>query len=322
MTTSRRNFLSKSIVAAAGLPYAATVMGQDRRTATALNRAAKGSGKMSLYLFSKVLQWLDYEEMAAETVRAGFDGIELTVRPGGHVLPERVVQDLPRAVEIIRKAGLKEVMICTAIIDAADPFTEPILRTASSLGIEHYRMGFVQYEDSTDVWEGIKKIRQSFAALAALNERYRIKGSLQNHSGSYFGSPVWDLALVLQELGSPWLGCQYDIRHAIVEGAHSWPLGFELVKPYINTIGIKDFIWSKNEGGRWGAQNVPLGQGMVDFGRYFTLLKDDDLRPPVSLHYEYPLGGAESGKKTILMPKEEVLRHIRQDVGAMRKLLG
>ena len=38
---------------------------------------------------------------AAETMRAlGYDAIDLTLRPGGHVLPERVAEDLPKAAEL------------------------------------------------------------------------------------------------------------------------------------------------------------------------------------------------------------------------------
>jgi len=46
-------------------------------------------------VFSKHLQWLDFREMASAAREIGFDGIDLTVRPGGHVDPARVVEDLP-----------------------------------------------------------------------------------------------------------------------------------------------------------------------------------------------------------------------------------
>jgi L-ribulose-5-phosphate 3-epimerase len=40
-------------------------------------------------IFSKHLQWLDYKGMAKVLSEIGFDGTDLTLRPGGHVLPER-----------------------------------------------------------------------------------------------------------------------------------------------------------------------------------------------------------------------------------------
>ncbi|MDZ7723632.1 MAG: hypothetical protein U5R06_12725 [candidate division KSB1 bacterium] len=51
--------------------------------------------------------------MARTIAEIGFDGVDLTVRPGGHVLPENVTQDLPRAVKAIEKTGLKVPMMTT-----------------------------------------------------------------------------------------------------------------------------------------------------------------------------------------------------------------
>ena len=55
--------------------------------------------RVTACVFSKHLQFLDYEEVGKTAKNMGFDGIDLTVRPRGHVLPERVEDDLPRAVQ-------------------------------------------------------------------------------------------------------------------------------------------------------------------------------------------------------------------------------
>ena len=47
-----------------------------------------------VHVFSKHLQWLDYENMAKTASENGFDGVDLTVRPKGHVLPEKVNADM------------------------------------------------------------------------------------------------------------------------------------------------------------------------------------------------------------------------------------
>jgi hypothetical protein len=74
-------------------------------------------GDRKIYIFSKQLQWLEYEQMAKTAREVGFDGVDLTVRPGGHVLPERVRQDLPKAIREINKNGLLADRITTAITD-------------------------------------------------------------------------------------------------------------------------------------------------------------------------------------------------------------
>ncbi|HSH09257.1 MAG TPA: twin-arginine translocation signal domain-containing protein, partial [Oceanipulchritudo sp.] len=85
----RRKFLSQ-----AGLGVAAVGLG----SAWGSVSAAPNSTAMPIYVFSKHLQFLGYEALAKTAGELGFDGIDLTVRRRGHVLPERVREDLPNAV--------------------------------------------------------------------------------------------------------------------------------------------------------------------------------------------------------------------------------
>jgi hypothetical protein len=103
--------------------------------------------KLKLSLFSKLFQWTDIAETAAIAREIGFDALDLTVRPKGHVLPERVATDMPRAVETVRKAGLEVSMISTEIKSVTSPYAEAMLKTASGLGIRHYRWGGLVYRD-------------------------------------------------------------------------------------------------------------------------------------------------------------------------------
>jgi sugar phosphate isomerase/epimerase len=318
MNTSRRNFIAKTALATAGISTSLKSLGAATHRDPTSTPA--GPGAFTINVFSKHLQWLDYPAMATAVAAMGFDGIDLTVRPEGHVLPERVSEDLPKAVEIIRKAGLNVYMITTAINGVEDPFAEAILKTAGSLGIAYYRTGWISYDHKSGMPDNLKSIQSRLTNLAALNKKYSIRGQYQNHSGANFGSPLWDLWTVLKEINSPWMGSQYDILHATVEGANSWPLGLELLKSYIGTIDIKDFIWAKREG-KWRSETTPLGEGMVDLKRYFKLLKEHAIQCALSLHYEYPLGGAENGAKVLTIAKEDVLAAMKKDLVALRGLL-
>ena len=71
--------------------------------------------------------------------RTGFDGLDITVRKGGHVEPERVRENLPGLVAILRDHGVDVPMVTTDIVDPDTPFTENIVRTISELGIRFYR---------------------------------------------------------------------------------------------------------------------------------------------------------------------------------------
>ena len=319
--TSRRNFIAKSILATAGVSASLNSLGASKPRFTSDSSSIKKTGTFSINIFSKNLHWLNYAEMASVVADMGFDGIDLTVRPEGHVLPERVTEDLPKAVEAIKKAGLNIYMMTTAITDVESPFAESILKTASSLGVAYYRMGWIQYDSKISMDDNLKSIQKSLSSLAELNKKYNIEGHYQNHSGTSFGSAIWDLWMVLKELNSPWIASQYDILHAVVEGANSWPLGVNLLKPYIGTLDIKDFQWTKKEG-KWVSEVVPLGQGAIDYKKYFKLIKDNNIEGPLSMHFEYPLGGAENGARVITMKKEEVLSSMKRDLELLKKLLG
>src|SRR5690606_12641509 len=121
--------------------------------------------ELSVNIFSKVLQWLDYSEMADAAAEAGYEGIDLTVRPGGHVLPENVERDLPQAVKAIRKAGLGIPMITTSITSATDPLSERILKTAGGLGVRYYRMGWYRYADKLSIADNLKIFMKDLTAL-------------------------------------------------------------------------------------------------------------------------------------------------------------
>ena len=92
---SRRTFLKKSIATAFLLPILYKDLLSMVRTSA--------DQPLKIYIFSKHLQFLNYQDMAEAAAEMGFDGIDLTVRPKGHVLPERVETDLPKAVEAMKK---------------------------------------------------------------------------------------------------------------------------------------------------------------------------------------------------------------------------
>ena len=304
---SRKEFLTGMAATAASLSLGRNLSGTGK----------KASEKIKVCVFSKHLQFLDYAEMARTAADIGFAGVALTVRPGGHVLPENVERDMPKAVQAVEQAGIKVYTITTRINDPDDVHTEKILKTASDLGVKYYRMGSFRYDHSISIEENLRKHRVTMERLSELNERYNIHGAYQNHSGGHVGSPVWDLWRLLEGLDPRWIGCQYDVKHATHEGGTSWPLGLRLLKDHIKFTAIKDFQWFKDERG-WRAMHVPLGTGMVDFPAYFKLVKELDLTGPISLHFEYPLGGANHGSREITIPKREVVAAMGRDLSILR----
>lgn len=309
---SRRSFIKKTVLAGSILP----IVSAQGVAAPAVHQKAE---KLKVHVFSKHLQFLNYADMAEAAKEIGFDGVDLTVRPKGHVLPERVADDLPKAAEAIRKAGLEPTMITTAVQDASDSTDRKIIETAGKEGIEFYRMNWLRYPENKTIPQAVEEFQQTVKALSQLNKKHGIVGCYQNHSGNLAGASLWELWDIIQKADKDYLGVQYDIRHGVVEGGLSWKNGLRLIQPHIKILAIKDFVWQKRNGG-YAVQNVPLGEGMVDFKSYFALLKQYNINVPVSLHFEYPLGGAEHGAFEINVDKKVVFDAMRKDLQWLREV--
>ena len=302
-----------------------TFLGQ-LATATALAATtdawavAPPSMPFGVSVFTKHLAGFSYDDTSAMAAEAGFDGLDLTVRPGGHVLPERVADDLPRAVAIAKKAGLSIPLIVTELTSSNSPHAEAIIQTAAAQGVSAYRTGWLDYRPDETMDAGRERIRGLLANLAKLNQTYKIHGAYQNHNGKRFGAPIWDLAELLRGQDARYLGCQYDLYHATIEGANSWPLGFRRIHPFVQTIDIKNFRWV-GSGRAPKIETVPLGEGQADFPALFRLLKQFNVQPRLSLHFEYPLptsaDGTEGRKTLITSMKRDlsVLRGWLRDAG-------
>lgn len=288
---------------------------------TLVNLKSRFQEELRYNIFSKHLQFLDYKGMAEAAANLGFDGIDLTVRKGGHVSPEEVEDKLPLAIEAIENAGLRYDMMATDVNNADEEIHKRVLKTAAGLGVKLYRLGYVSFSDDQTIPDRLRELNGQMKELAAFNKSLNISGAYQNHSGTRVGSEIWDIYHLLKDIDPKEIGCQYDIRHGVVEGGQSWVNGLKLIAPQINCIVLKDFVWTRGKFGRWEVKNVPLGEGMVDFLAYFKILKELKVDAPVTVHYEYDLGGVEHGAtKLSTMKATEIFKLMKKDLEYAKKI--
>lgn len=258
-------------------------------------------------LFSKHLPTLNWTQLAKTVKEIGFDGVDLTVRAAGHVLPERAAEDLPKAVTTIKAEGLSVPMITTGLTSASDPTAKLILSTAGKLGIPFFKPGYYKYQLKS-VYQELENFGVEFTALTVLSRQTGVQCGFHNHEGN-IGAPLWDVARIIDRLDPKWVGYYFDVRHAVVEGGvGGWKIATNLVAPRLKMIAVKDFYWEKSAKG-WSVVNCPLGEGMVDWKQYFRLLRQADFRGPISLHLEYEIPGAtasEKEKNTIVAAKRDL----------------
>ena len=123
---TRRNFIKQSTLAGSALIFPV-----NRLTESLLEIKNDVPQHLNVHLFSKHLQFLDYNDMSEAAAEMGFSGLDLTVRPEGHVLPHRVLEDLPMAVEAMKKGAYDYIL---------KPFKVDAVMRVVERGLERQRL--------------------------------------------------------------------------------------------------------------------------------------------------------------------------------------
>jgi sugar phosphate isomerase/epimerase len=273
------------------------------------NLYAKSSSKprYKYCAFTKFLQTMSFDELADGIAAAGFDGVEVTARAKDSCIhPERAAEELPNLREALAKRNLEIMILTTDIVQAGDKVSEALLRAAAAIKIPRYRLGFFHYDLEKPILPQLAALQPVVRDIAAMNREIGIAGLYQNHDGAdMVGATFWDLHSLIKDYPVKEIGCVFDIRHAAVEGGVAWPIYFDLMKPHLGAVSVKDFRWNGRK-----SQHVPLGTGQVD-PKFFKMLQQTDFDGPISVHVEY-------------LPKGDVkenLAALKKDFATLREWL-
>lgn len=307
---SRRRFVTTMAAAGLAMPVAGALG----------SRLSGGqSGNRPIAFFTKPLDGFEPEFMAETLAMAGINGFDLAVRPGGRVEPEKIDDELPKVIETGKKYGLATEMMVSSIREA-NAETEKVLKAASRNGIRHYRLGYFNYDFKAGIPASLEKIREDLQPLADLNRQYHIQAGYQNHTGTRVGAPVWDIWELVKDFPVSQVSSQFDIQHAVTEGAASWPLALRLLSKNIGSLAVKDFTWEIRDR-KPRIVPVPIGEGIVDFDLFFSLLRELEIAVPLSLHVEYPFLDKKQGSLPLLQQQKIIVTKLRKDVDFIRRHL-
>jgi L-ribulose-5-phosphate 3-epimerase len=327
---SRREFLQVSSASAI-----AGAVAVSPPPAAGVPAAARGPFRGTLCLFSKPVPQLNWRELAQSCKNAGFDGIDLTVRRGGHVLPERAATDLPKAVAAIRDAGLKVPMITTELLSADDPTAEPIMSAASKLSIPYLKPGYYHYLGPgyygskfihyrfIPVLKALEGAGRKFRGLVALAKKHGIQVGYHNHP-YYVGAAIWDMFRVIEPLDPRWCGFYFDLCQATMDGGVSgWKIAADLVIPRLKMVAAKDFVWKEVGPHQWLAETCPMGQGMSHWREFARSLAQANFHGPVSLQEEYAIPGAADNQGIALsrVAVPRVMAAAKQNLDYLRSVI-
>jgi L-ribulose-5-phosphate 3-epimerase len=224
----------------------------------------------ALCLFSGSVQGLEYSELPLIAKQLGFDGVDLTVRPGGHVEPRLSNVDLVRAIEEVRGPGLEVPVITTALTTPFDPTVLPVVAIAGHTQVNLFIAGFFRTQNVN--------YKRDIAGLISVGSRYGMATALHNYTGDDAGEAPWDAVELVAGFDPKWASLFFDPIHA----KEQWESELKRNLPRLRAVALKDFQMADGV-----AKVCPMGQGVVDWPKFFGILAAAKYYGPVSLHMNY-----------------------------------
>jgi L-ribulose-5-phosphate 3-epimerase len=296
-----------------------------------------------LLISSQNLQWATIAEAVDATAESGYDGIVWCARNGAHIIPDNVEKDLPKAVELTRKAGMVAPFVTLSAFDSKSPRLDVVLATMKDLGITGYRTPAQPWDLTKDLPPQIEVFKARIASLAEVNGRYGATANYHVHSyPGLMGGAVWDLWIMIKDMDPRYVAVHYDLGHASVRGG-DWVISAHLLgKKWMQSISLHDFQWvhfpSRQFPGPWSPKWCVPGEGVVDTIGFFKFLKGIDYKGPLEFIMEYDLytgrnnkpynvlgednpAGNAYGKWKLEIPKEQFVGAMKRDVNYYKGLM-
>ncbi|MGB7158274.1 MAG: TIM barrel protein, partial [Tepidisphaeraceae bacterium] len=275
---------------------------------------------MKWMMFIKHLQTLGIEG-AGKTIKSlGFEGVDLTVRPGGSVLPENVRTGLPEAQKIFADQGLQVPLVTTAITSTRDEHVAAIFETAAACNIRELKLGYVPYKKFGTFETLLADVQRDLDGITSLAHSTGVRANIHTHSGPYISTQPAIVLQLLKDRDPASIGAYADPGHMTVEGSRDgWRQGLDLLGKRINLVAVKDLAWEEVDDAklhkkRWRTRIVPLDRGAVAWPEVFECFKTLGFNGWVSIHSEYQ--GGHSWKD---MTVPEVIEQTRADLAYLRR---
>ena len=270
---------------------------------------------MRAVLFTKLFQGQSLDEIGQMVRALGFDGIDLLIRPG-HQLDPHDPDAIPAAVRLLELAGMAVPMATTDLTDPAALPTERLLRRCHEAGVHLIRLGYWPYDPERGYAACFDTARRHLDILERLARGTAVRLAIQLHGGTIHSSG--HLAAALLDGHDPaYLGAYPDPgNQAVQDGREDWRLTFDVLRPWLCCVGVKNGGWFPAEIApsgqrRWRSDWLGLADGMVPWDAIIAYLCASGYNGFLSFHshYEVPLAQALDQTRTDL-------RFIRRQIEA------
>ena len=247
---------------------------------------------MQIILFTKFFETLAPEALGEHVAGLGYDGLDLTVRPGYPINPDNVRSVLPPAARQWAELGLSCPMI-TAPTELNDPKHADaiaIYEAAAEAGVQVIKTGYFTFKPGMHYWNAVDHARRQLEGFEALSARTGVKSLYHTHSGAVLGSNCAGLMHLLQGRDPAHVGAYLDPGHLAV-GGEDIDMAFAMCTDYLTAVAAKD---ARHEAdprpdapAPYGRAFVYLGDGAAPWDRVLELLAERQFDGPLSVHTEY-----------------------------------
>ncbi len=214
--------------------------------------------------------------------RLGFDGIELPVRPGFQVEPEKVESDLPAAAKQLAEAGIR-IDDITAVPD------ERTIAACAEAGVPMIRI-------CADIAAGEKyldaeaRMQKTFDALVPVLDRNGVRIGVQNHCNRSVGSAI-GLRRLIEKFDPKHIAAVWDPAHCAIDGEPAY-LAVDLLWSHLCLVNLKNALYVRTTGPeaadvQWKHYWTSGRQGLASWPEVADLLKQRNYEGSVCLCAEY-----------------------------------
>jgi len=219
---------------------------------------------------------------------------------GGHVDPSLYMVDLDRAFQSFQDAGLDVPMVTTSFTSPSENYAYAILYVSAELGARFCRLGtwppppapVVAGQNPAPLTPAqqnaqlrIMMMRNDLNQFAITGRRCKITPLLTNHAGSYPGRSIPEVEAMLAGIEPAGFGYCFDPAQAVIEArsADGWEAALEAALPRLGAIALSDVALPKDA----TASLCPLGDGVIDWKKFFSILAAARFHGPLSMHMDY-----------------------------------
>jgi len=267
------------------------------------------TGPLRYSVFTKAWPNMPLPELAAYVAQLGFDGIELPVRPGFQVEPERARQDLPTAAKIMADHGLQ--IYSVAGPSDASSVDAYLIEACAEAGVPILRVMARVFPDERYT-QAETRIQKEYDALVPLLQEHGVTLGVQNHCDAFVPNAL-GLRALIGKYDPKVIAAIWDAAHEAINGTRP-EFALDIIWSHLCMVNFKNAFWRQTNGpeadvAAWRHYWTDGRHGLCSWPRVVQVLKERGYEGIICLTAEYTV-------------QELVDTLIVRDRAFMRELLG